>query len=118
MDSSADSVPPYPKSVTEGTEVGLECQHLQLSKSPKDHTRNSQTSRQSACRFLYNLRHHGRTHFCQFGPEKYSTTLIRQTRTSRKEINTVKDINLRKILKYTTMLRCLLITQGKTVNCV
>ena len=24
---------------------------------------------------LYNLRHHGRTHFCQFGLERYSTTI-------------------------------------------
>ena len=39
------------------------------------------------CRmFLYNLRYHGRTQFCHFGLDRYSTNSIRQARTSRKEI--------------------------------
>ena len=67
---------------------------------------------------LYNLRHHGRTHFCHFGLERYSKTSIRQTRTSRKEIQYSERYKILKILKYATMISCLLITQGKTVNCV
>ena len=68
---------------------------------------------------LYNLRHHGRTHFfCHFGLERYSTTSIRQSRTSRKEIQYSERYKILTILKYTTMISCLLITQVKTVNCV
>ena len=67
---------------------------------------------------LYNLCHHGRTHFCHFGLEIYLMTLIRQTRTSGKEIQYSERYKILTILKYTTMISCLLITQGKTVNCV
>ena len=48
---------------------------------------------------LYNLRHYVRTHFCHFGLERYSTTSIRQTRTSGKEIQYSERYKILTILK-------------------